>query len=198
MLYPKPSPSSSTAMHPSATFTTIHKSTFWLLLLSVAVAASPAAAQRNAAPPARRAKMWEGLAVSTKVTATYNGRTYNRIADAQCEFDERATAGSQRVQWTVMYPPFGAQAEAAPLRTFALSVLNPAPGKAIPFSFVINADNQSPMVQTMGRPSGSGTVRIRRDGARAIFEVNGKDERGRPLAATLECSQVRKPEATGG
>jgi hypothetical protein len=142
--------------------------------------------------------MWEGLAVSTKASVKFNGRTYTRTANAQCEFDERATAGTSRVQWLVMYPPFGATAEAAPLRTFALSIWNPVPGKAIPFSFAINADGESPMIQTYGRPSGSGSVRILREGAGAQFEVSGKDDRGRPITATLECSQVRKPEATGG
>ena len=97
-----------------------------------------------------------------------------------------------------MYPPFGAQAEPATLRTFALAIANPAAGKAIPFTFAFSTANESPMIQTFGRPSGSGTVRFRREGPRAIFNVSGKDDRGRAITATLECSQVRKPEAVGG
>ena len=169
-----------------------------LVFLSVAVATSSADAQRKSTPSARRAKMWEGLAVSTKVTVTFNGRTYTRTADAQCEFDEKAAPGTQRVQWNVMYPPFGAQGEPAPLRTFALAIANPAAGKAIPFTFAFSTGNESPMIQTFGRPSGSGTVRIHREGPRAIFDVSGKDDRGRSITAKLECSQVRKPEAVGG
>ena len=171
---------------------------FILLVLSVALVAIPAQAQRKSTTPARRAKMWEGLAVSTKVTVTFNGRTYSRTADAQCEFDEKAAPGTQRVQWNVMYPPFGAKGEPATLRTFALAIANPAAGKAIPFTFAFSTESESPMIQTFGRPSGSGTVRIRRDGPRAIFDVSGKDDRGRSITAKLECSQVRKPEATGG
>jgi hypothetical protein len=174
----------------------VRRSAFLLASLSLAVAVSPAQAQRNVTQ--RRAKMWEGLSVSTKATVTFNGRTYTRTANAQCEFDERAAPGTQRVQWNVMYPPFGLSAEAAPLRTFALAIANPAAGKAIPFSFVFSTNTESPMIQTFGRPSGSGTVRIRRDGPRAIFDVSGKDDRGRAITATLECSQVRKPEAVGG
>jgi len=169
---------------------------FILLSLSLVITAVPADAQRNVIQ--RRAKMWEGLAVSTKVTVSFNGRTYTRTADAQCEFDEKAAPGTQRIQWNVMYPPFGASAEPAPLLTFALAIANPAAGKAIPFSFAFSAGDESPMIQTLGRASGSGTVRVRRDGARAIFNVSGKDDRGRAITATLECSQVRKPEATGG
>jgi hypothetical protein len=167
-----------------------------MLSLSAALFVTPAEAQRNVIQ--RRAKMWEGLAVSTKVTVKFNGRTYTRTANAQCEFDEKAAPGTQRIQWNVMYPPFGAQAEPAPLLTFALAVANPAAGKAIPFSFAFGAEGESPMIQTLGRPSGSGIVRIRREGSRAIFDVSGKDDRGRSITATLECSQVRKPEATGG
>ena len=183
-------------MRSSTQLITIQRFAFMLLSLSVTAIATPAQAQRNVIQ--RRAKMWEGLAVSTKVRVTFNGRTYTRTANAQCEFDERAAPGTQRVQWNVMYPPFGAQAEAATLRTFALAVANPAAGKAIPFSFAFSTDGESPMIQTFGRPSGSGTVRIRREGTRAIFDVSGKDDRGRSITATLECSQVRKPEATGG
>ena len=171
---------------------------FILAFLSVALVASSAQAQRKPTTTARRAKMWEGLAVSTKVTVKFNGRTLTRTADAQCEFDEKAAPGTERVQWNVMYPPFGAQPEPATLLTFALAVANPAAGKAIPFTFAFSTGNESPMIQTFGRPSGSGTVRIRREGARAIFDVSGKDDRGRAITATLECSQVRKPEATGG
>ena len=167
-----------------------------LLSLLVAVTASPAYAQRNAVQ--RRAKMWEGLAVSTKVTVTFNGRTYTRTANAQCEFDEKAAPGTQRVQWNVMYPPFGASPEPAPLLTFALAIANPAAGKAIPFTFAFSVGNESPMIQTFGRPSGFGAVRIRREGKRAMFDVRGKDARGRSITATLECAEVRKPEATGG
>ena len=171
---------------------------FVLAVLSAALVATPALAQRTASPPARRAKMWEGLSVSTKASVTFNGRTYTRTANAQCEFDERAAPGTQRVQWNVMYPPFGLNAEAAPLRTFALAIANPAAGKAIPFTFAFSTETESPMIQTFGRPSGSGTVRIRRDGPRAIFDISGKDDRGRAITGTLECSQVRKPEAVGG
>ena len=183
-------------MRSSIRFIGIHRISFILLSLSVAFTATSAHAQRNTIQ--RRAKMWEGLAVSTKATVTFNGRTYTRTADAQCEFDERAAPGTQRIQWNVMYPPFGASAEPAPLRTFALAIANPAAGKAIPFSFAFGTDGESPMIQTLGRPSGSGTVRIRREGTRAIFDVSGKDDRGRAITARLECSQVRKPEATGG
>lgn len=177
-------------------FIATQRCAFMLLSLSVAFIVTPAHAQRNVVQ--RRAKMWEGLAVSTKVTVKFNGRTYTRTANAQCEFDEKAAPGTQRVQWNVMYPPFGLMPEPAPLLTFALAIANPAAGKAIPFSFAFGAGNESPMIQTFGRPSGSGTVRIRREGARAIFDVSGKDDRGRAITATLECSQVRKPEATGG
>jgi hypothetical protein len=170
---------------------------FILLSLSAAVIASPVHAQRNVIQ--RRAKMWEGLAVSTRVTVTFNGRTYTRTANAQCEFDEKAAPGTQRIQWNVMYPPFGASAEAAPLRTFSLAIANPAAGKAMPFSFAFGLDGgESPMIQTLGRPSGSGTVRMRREGPRAIFDVSGEDDRGRAITARFECSEVRKPEATGG
>jgi hypothetical protein len=180
-----------------------------LLLLAVA---SPSEAQRRPIPPpgsvttstpsrgpARRARAWEGLAVSTEVDVTFNGRRYDRKVEAQCEFDERATPGSPRVQWNVLFPPFGVTPEPAPLRKFSLAIWNPSSsGRAAPFSFAINANGESPMIQTYGRPAGSGTVRVRRDGPGAKFEVSGTDARGRKIAATIECSQVRKPEATGG
>lgn len=174
------------------------KCAFILAFLSVAVVASSAEAQRKASPSARRAKPWEGLAVSTRATVTFSGRTLTRTADAQCEFDEKAAPGTQRVQWNVMYPPIGLSPEPADLLTFALAIANPAAGKAIPFTFAFSTGNESPMIQTFGRPSGSGTVRIRREGPRAIFDVSGKDDRGRSITARLECSQVRKPEAVGG
>jgi hypothetical protein len=149
--------------------------------------------------PVRRARPWEGLAVSTKADVTFNGRRYERTVEAQCEFDERATRGSARWQWNVLYPPFGLRSDPAPLRSFALSIWNPAKGGApAPFSFAIGADGESPMIQTYGRPAGSGSVRITRNGAGAKFHVSGVDARGRKITATIECAQVRKPEATGG
>jgi hypothetical protein len=182
-----------------------------LIVVTFVAASSTAAAQRKAPTggtvttstptrlPVRRARPWEGLAVSTKADITFNGRRYERTVEAQCEFDERATPGSARWQWNVLYPPFGVKREPAPLTSFALAIWNPAKaGAPAPFSFAIGADDESPMIQTYGRPAGSGTVRISRNGPGAKFDVSGADARGRKITATIECAQVRKPEATGG
>jgi hypothetical protein len=183
-----------------------------LALLSLLAVSSLAEAQRKAPPTGtvtpsspsgrvvRRARAWEGLAVSTEIEATFNGRRYDRTVEAQCEFDERASPGSARWQWNVLFPPFGGvKVEPAPLTSFALAIWNPAKeGATVPFSFAMAADGESPMIQTYGRPAGSGTVRIKRDGTGAKFYVSGIDARGRKISATIECSQVRKPEATGG
>jgi len=184
-----------------------------LALLALLSVSSLAEAQRKAPPTSgtvtpsspsgravRRTRAWEGLAVSTEIEATFNGRRYDRTVEAQCEFDERASPGSARWQWNVLFPPFsGVKVEPAPLMSFALAIWNPGKeGAPAPFSFAMAADGESPMIQTYGRPAGKGTVRIKRDGVGAKFYVSGTDARGRKITATVECSQVRKPEAAGG
>ena len=149
----------------------------------------------------RRSKPWEGLAVSTTIDATFKGKPYNRTVEAQCEFDDRATPGSARWQWNVLFPPFGVATldPTAPIRTFSLSIWNPASSaKPAPFSFSMDAGGELTLIQTYGRAEGTGAVRVTRNGAGAKFYVAGTDRRGRKSTATIECSQVRKPEATGG
>ena len=161
-------------------------------VLAVAVAL-PVEAQR----PARRSRPWEGLAVATTATVVIDGQRYERHVDAQCEFDERATPGSSRWQWNVMFPPFGVPSTPAPLRSFSLAVWRAGVRGGDPFSFAADVGGQSPFIQTYGAPSGRGTVHVTRQGDTARFEVTGRDPRGHSVSATIECSQVRLPEATG-
>ena len=165
-----------------------------VLALLAAASASRVEGQR----PARRSRPWDGLAVSTNVTVTVDGRRFERQVEAQCEFDERAARGASRWQWNVLFPPFGVRSTPAPLQSFSLAVWRARAGTDHPFSFAADVDGASPLIQTYGARSGSGTVRVTRRGAGARFEVAGRDGRGREVTATIECTQVRKPEAAGG
>jgi len=45
---------------------------------------------------------------------------------------------------------------------------------------------------------GEGTATAERTGEQAIISVNGKDEKGSPLALRIRCAKVTKPVAEGG
>lgn len=169
-------------------------------VMSPGLMADSADAQRKTNPGSvRRAQPWEGLAVSTKAVIVVNGRRHETTTNAQCEYDDRATPGSSRWQWMVLYPPIGVrQNSAEPLSGFSVTLWRPSGNAAPGFTYSMTVNGKSSLIQTFGRPSGSGKASVRRVASGATFTVSGRDEAGQTVNATIACSLVRKPEAQAG
>lgn len=175
------------------------RATFTCLTMAATAAVTLMVALPGRADAQRRRRPWEGLAAPTNVVVVVGGRRYETRVEAQCELDERAAPGSPRWQWNVLYPPFGVQSTPAVIRSFGLDIWRGRGGDATnTLSFSATVNGASHLIQTYGARIGQGTVRVARVGAGARFEVEGRDAKGVSVRATIECEQVRKPEATGG
>ena len=169
-----------------------------LLLL---LAASPASAQRRAATVRRGASGTE-IKPTADAAITPGSAKYSGSVDANCTRDERATAGTARAYYHIMYPWFGARpAPGQPEWRFELNVMRPSrPGAYERFMFHFADGGKAGTIQNVpgSQRMGSGTVRVTPSGAGARFEVEGRSQNGEAIRATIECASFPRSEAAGG
>jgi hypothetical protein len=172
--------------------------TFGLVLLLVA---SPATAQRRAAP-ARRAAPGARVNPTADATITLGSARYAGSVDANCTRDGRAAPGTARAYYHIMYPWFGARpAPGQPQWRFELNVPRPAsPGVVDRFMFHFQDGGRTGTIQNLPGSArmGTGTVRVTTHGAGARFDVEGRTQKGELVRATIDCAAFPPSEAAGG
>ena len=171
-----------------------------LLALCVLVA-TPVSAQRRAVS-ARRGAPAAAVEPTADASITLGAAKYEGRVDANCTRDERATAGTARAYYHILYPWFGARPAAGqPQWRFELNVPRPTrPGVYDRFMFYFLDGAKSGTIQNIPGSArmGSGTVQVTPHGAGARFDVSGKSQNGDAIRATIDCVAFPASEGAGG
>lgn len=172
-----------------------------VVALLLVVAASPASGQRRGVI-ARRGAPGASVTPTADVSIVLGSAKYAASVDANCTRDERATAGSARAYYHIMYPWFGARPAAGqPQWKFELNVPRPTrAGTLDRFMFYFQDGARTGTIQNVPGSArmGSGTVRVTTQGAGARFDVEGRTQNGEAIRATIECRSFPPSEAAGG
>jgi hypothetical protein len=114
----------------------------------------------------------------------------------QCTHTEEASIYNVKAaQWRAEYYGSGA------VQSLNLTVWRPAAGGPDQFSLAASQDGNQYRIDTVegSQQVGSGTITMEPDadgGAR--FSIDGKDQNGHPLRATVSCGEFIEPVAEGG
>ena len=167
----------------------------------LALTAMPASAQRRSAT-VRRGAPGAPVVATAEASIVLGTSRYAGSVDANCTRDERATPGSPRAYYHIMYPWFGARPAAGqPQWRFELNVSRPTrPGTLDRFMFHFADGERQGTIQNIpgSRRMGSGTVRVTPKGAGARFDVEGRSQNGDAIRATIECASFPASEGAGG
>ena len=114
----------------------------------------------------------------------------------QCTYTEEASIYNVKAaQWRAEY--YGSE----DVRSLNLTVWRPAAGGEDQINFVANKGGQQYRINTVegSQKVGSGRVVIEEhDEGGARFVINGEDQNGNPLHATVSCGEFVEPVAEGG
>ena len=153
-----------------------------------------AAAQRRGTPGV--------VGPMTDVSITLGDKAVTGRVDAKCGIDEKATKGTTRAYYVLMYPWFGQRvAPDKPQWRFDLAIHGDATTKeSEQFVFSFMDGQRSGVIQTVpgSERMGSGKVRVTRHGKGARFDVEGRTKDGQPVHATIDCSEFQRTEAPAG
>ena len=171
------------------------------LAVVLLLAASPAAAQRRGVI-ARRGAPGAPVVPTADASITLGAAQCKGSVDANCTRDERATAGTSRAYYHIMYPWFGARPAAGqPQWKFELNVPRPTrAGVYDRFMFYFQDGAKTGTIQNLpgAQSMGRGTVRVTPRGAGARFDVEGRSQNGDVVRATIECASFPPSEGAGG